>query len=117
MGRLLLRWALLATSIGLTAAIIPGVHLYGGVFTLLWVTALFAVVNAVLGTVLRVLAAPLIVVTLGLFTFVVNASLLQFTSYLSDSFYIAGFGTAIVAAICITVFSTVLHLVVPSREG
>src|ERR1700712_2781123 len=60
----------------------------------LWVALLFAVVNAIVGPVIRLLSLPFVVLTLGLFVLVINAALLGLTAALSDRLTNDGFGTA-----------------------
>jgi putative membrane protein len=75
------------------------------------VSALFGIVNAVLGTILRILTLPLNLVTLGLFSVVVNAILLEVTDALSDHLAIDEFWwTAIWAALILGVTSVVLEV-------
>ena len=110
MGKLLLRWILLALTIGAVAALLPGVHFDGGFLALLWVAVLFALVNGLLGTILRIITLPLTIVTLGLFGLVVNAILVSVTAALSSALSIDGFLWAVAAALLITVLSTVTNL-------
>ena len=70
--------------------------------TYLWIALIFAVVNAVVGPVLRLLSLPFTLVTLGLFLLVVNAALLGLTAALTDRLAIDGFGSAVVAALIIS---------------
>lgn len=109
---LLLRWALLALAFAGTTWLLSGVDVDGGLGGYLWVSALFGIVNAIIGTVLRILTFPLTVLTLGLFSVLVNALLLQITDGLSDHFTIDEFWwTAIWAAIVMAVISVILDLV------
>ena len=62
--------------------------------TWLWIALLFALVNAVVGPVLRLLSLPFVLVTLGLFLLVVNAALLGITASLTDRLQVDGLGTA-----------------------
>jgi putative membrane protein len=110
--RFLIRLALLACAIGLTAWLLPDVTIEGGVFTYLWIALLFALVNAILGPILHLLALPITVLTLGLFALVVNAALLGLTALLSPDFQIDGFFTAVFAALLISVFSWLINLFV-----
>lgn len=109
--RTLLRWFLLAAAIWLTTQIIPGIEVSGGVGSLLWVAALFAVINLVIGSVARLLTFPLMLLTLGLFGLVINALMLMLTDYWSDSLRIDGFWTALLGGLCVTILSGVLNLV------
>lgn len=108
---LLVSWVVLAVAIGIVAALLPGLHINGGALTLLWVAALYGVVNVTLGTLLALLTAPIVLVTLGLFTIVINAAMFELIDALSDSIDIDGFWWALLAALCVTVFTIALTLV------
>jgi putative membrane protein len=71
--------------------------------TYLWIALLFAVVNAVVGPVLRLLSFPFVLVTLGLFLLVVNAALLGITAALTDRLQVDGFGTAVVGGLLLAI--------------
>lgn len=105
---LVLRWGILAVAIALTAALLPGVEISGGFRSLVWITVLFSIVNAVLGPLARLLSLPLLVLTFGLFALVVNAALLAVTAWLSDDLAVDGFFTAVVAAAIISLVSALL---------
>ena len=108
---LLLSWIVLAMAIGLVAALLPGFHVDGGLLTLLWIAALYAFVNVTLGTLLALLTLPLVALTLGLFILVINAALFELVDFLSDSLEIDGFLWALLAALCVTVCTALLTLV------
>lgn len=89
--------------------------------TIILVALIFGVVNAVVKPIAKVLAFPAIVLTLGLFTFIVNAFLLQLTEWIADplglSFVITKFWwDAVLGALIITVVSMVLNWVLPEKE-
>jgi putative membrane protein len=110
---LLVTWAILALAFALTAWILSGLTVSGGFWGYVWVSALFGVVNAFIGTILRLLTFPVIILTLGLFSVIVNALLLELTDWLThyltiDSF----FWTAIWAAIILSICSVALDLTV-----
>ncbi|MDN5718039.1 MAG: phage holin family protein [Janibacter sp.] len=89
--------------------------------TVLLVALIFGVVNAIVKPIAKVLAFPAIVLTLGLFTFVVNAFLLQITEWISEplglSFAITEFWwDAVIGALVITIVSMVLNWVLPEKE-
>ena len=71
--------------------------------TYLWIALIFALVNAVVGPVLRLLSFPFVLVTLGLFLLVVNAALLGITAALTDRLQVDGFGTAIIGGLILAV--------------
>jgi len=108
----LISWALLAATFGITSWLLSGMEVTGGVSSYLVVSLLFGVVNAVIGTLLRLLALPLTVMTLGLFSFIINAVLLVITDALTDHLSIdAFFWTAIWAAVIMAIVSMVLHVI------
>jgi putative membrane protein len=115
LGSLLIRWAVLAGAFAVTAWLLSGVTVSGGAWGYIWVSALFGIVNAIVGTVLRILTFPLTVLTLGLFSVIVNALLLQITDGLSSHFTIDEFWwTAIWAAIILSLASMILDAIVRS---
>jgi putative membrane protein len=114
--RFLLIWLALAVAIGLTAWLLPGVEVNGGFGSLLLISAVFGLVNALLGTIVKLLTMPLTIVTLGLFALVVNALMLQITDWWLDRLDVDGFLTSLFATILISLFSTVLQLVTLGRD-
>jgi putative membrane protein len=108
---LLVRWALLAAAFAITSWILTGMDISGGFWAYVWVSALFGVVNAIIGTILRILTFPLTVLTLGLFSVIVNAILLNITDGLTSHLTIDEFWwTAIWATIIMAIVSVVLDL-------
>ena len=110
--KLLVAWVILAAAIAITAALVPSVEVDGGVLTLLGVSMLFALVNALIGPLLRLISLPLTLVTLGLFALVVNGVLLGITAGLTDSLDVGGVVSTIIAALVISVVTAVLWFVV-----
>lgn len=114
--RLLVRLAVLACVIAAVSEIVPGIHLHGGFWALVWISVLFSVVNAILGPVFKLLSLPLIVLSLGLFLLVVNAALLGITAALSSHLDVDGFGSAVFGGLLIAVFSWIGEMVLPTRR-
>ena len=86
---------------------------FGEVGTYLWVALLFAVVNTLVGPVIRLLSLPFVVLTLGLFLLVINAALLGITAAVSDRLQVDGFFAAVVGGFFIALFSWIAELVLP----
>jgi putative membrane protein len=107
--KVLLRWAVLTLAVWVAAAVVPGVHVHGGALTYVWVALLFGLVNAFLGPILRLVALPFTLVTLGLFALVVNGVLVAITAGLSSKLDVGGFFSAFLAALVISLISTVLN--------
>jgi putative membrane protein len=111
--RFLIGWALLAVAFGVTSWLLDGMEVSGGVWGYIWVSALFGIVNAIIGTIIRLFTFPLILLTFGLFAVLVNALLLQITDALSSHLTIDDFfWTAIWAAIILAFVSVVLSVAV-----
>jgi len=90
------------------------------VWTLILVALVFGLVNWLVKPVVKVLTFPLFILTLGLFTLVVNALMLLLTSWLSDvldlSFHVEGFWTAVLGGLIISIVSWALHIVLPDED-
>ncbi|MET9731772.1 phage holin family protein [Streptomyces sp. NPDC006458] len=88
--------------------------------TLLLVALLFGLVNFLVKPVVNLLSLPLMVLTLGLFTLVVNALMLLLTSWLADqldlSFHVEGFWTAVLGGLIISIVSWALNVVLPDGD-
>jgi len=106
--KLLVRWAALALSFWVATAVIPGIDVKGGFTTYLWVALLFGLLNATLGSLLKVLTLPAVILSLGLFLVVVNAAILMLVARWSDKLDVNNFWTAIFAAIIISVITRVV---------
>jgi putative membrane protein len=102
---LLVRWAALAVSFWVATAVIPGIDVKGGLTTYLWVALLFGLLNATLGSLLKLLTLPAVILTLGLFLVVVYAAMLMLVARWSDKLVINSFWSAIFAAIIISVIT------------
>ncbi|NLN87323.1 MAG: phage holin family protein [Syntrophomonadaceae bacterium] len=108
-----LRWILNILAIIVTAALLTGfeVSVWGAIVGSL-VLGLF---NAIIRPVLLILTLPLNIVTLGLFTFVINGLMLWLTSVTVKGFDIHGFGWAILSAAVLSLFSFVISYFVEDR--
>ncbi|MDG9710291.1 MULTISPECIES: phage holin family protein [Streptomyces] len=88
--------------------------------TLIVVALLFGLVNFLVKPVVKLLSLPLLILTLGLFTLVVNALMLLLTSWLADqldlSFHVEGFWTAVLGGLIISVVSWALNVVLPDKD-
>ncbi|WP_128435512.1 phage holin family protein [Streptomyces cyaneus] len=88
--------------------------------TLLVVALIFGLVNFLVKPLVKLLSLPLLILTLGLFTLVVNALMLMLTSWLADkldlSFHVEGFWTAVLGGLIISIVSWALHVVLPDGD-
>lgn len=112
MRRFLWSWLAVAIAIGLTAWLLPGMDVKGGFFALVLIAAVFGLVNAVIGRILKLFTLPLTIMTLGLFSLVINALMLLLTAWWLDRLDIDGFVTALLATLLISLFSTIAQMIV-----
>ena len=88
--------------------------------SLLAVTLIFGVVNAIIKPIVKVVTCPAFLVTLGLFTFVINALMLLLTGWLAGlfnvDFRVDGFGAAFLGAIVISFVSFLLSLFISAEK-
>jgi putative membrane protein len=120
MSKLLVRWLINAVALYAAAELVPGIVRTGDWTALALVALFFGVVNALLGPILKLLSCPLILLTLGVFTIVINAALLLLTSSLSNSlnlgFHVNGFWPAFLGALVISVVGFVLSIVLKDSD-
>ncbi|MBL1096283.1 phage holin family protein [Streptomyces coffeae] len=88
--------------------------------TLILVALVFGVVNVVVKPIVKVLAFPLFILTLGLITLVINALMLLLTSWVAGkldlAFHVEGFGTAVLGGLIISIVAWALHMVLPDDD-
>ena len=125
--RLIVRLLAGAVALAVAAALIDGISVGPGttserVISLLAVALIFGLVNAIVRPIVRLISLPLFIITLGLFTFVVNALMLLLTAWIGDQFDLAfevsGFWSALLGAFIISVVTFVLNVLLPDNyEG
>ena len=98
-----------------------GATLSSQLVTILWVAVIFGLINALIKPVLTFFSLPFIILTLGLFSLVVNALMLLLTSWFADKLNLAFqvdhfFWDAVLGSIVITFVSMILHLILPDGE-
>lgn len=100
--QLLFRWAALALAFWAATSIVPGITVNGGTTTYLWVALLFGLINAVLGSIIKILTFPVTLITFGLFIFVINAAMLSLTARWSSALDVRDFWTSLLASLIIS---------------
>ena len=128
MARFLITLIVNAVALWLTALIVSGVDVVAyaadtgaQVLTYLLIALIFGFVNSVVGTLLRIVTFPLYVLTLGLFSLIVNGLLLLLVAWISDflgfGLVIAGFWTGVLGALVLGIIAWLLGLIVrPARS-
>lgn len=118
---LVLRLVVNAVGLWLASALVDGIELTGTstgaqVGTLAAVALIFGLVNALIRPVVRLVALPLYVLTLGLITFVINALMLMLTGWIAQAadlaFTVEGFGAALLGALVVSAVSLAVSLLV-----
>ena len=125
--RLIVRLVAGAVALAVAAWLIDGISIGPGTtsekaLTLLFVAVIFGLVNLIVRPIARLISIPLLILTLGLFTFVVNALMLLLTAWIADQFDLAfevdGFWSALLGALVISVVTFVLNVLLPDKyEG
>ena len=119
--KLILRILINAVALWLAATVVPGIRA-GGLGSILAIALVFGVVNVLVRPVMKLLTCPVILLTLGLFTLVVNALMLMLTAWLGGmfgiDFEVDGFLAAFLGALLVSIVATVLDWVLlPDEKG
>ncbi|MFT4114484.1 phage holin family protein [Silvibacterium sp.] len=110
MLRLLLRWLLHAIALLVVAWLVPGfvVHTLASALIAALVIGLL---NATLGTLLKIITLPLGILTLGLFFLVINAFILRLASGVVPGFYVTSFGAAFIGAVVLALLHVLFEAI------
>jgi putative membrane protein len=100
--RFLINWFIYALAIGMAAYILPGVRL-DGVFAALLTAIILGFVNGFLRPVLFIFTLPLTILTLGLFTFVLNALMVLLAAAIVPGFHVIGFWWAVLFSLILSI--------------
>ena len=113
--RVILHWFLRALAIMITAYLLPGIVLKS-FFVALVVAVVLGLFNTILKPILIVLTLPINILTLGLFTLVINAGLIMLTSRVVDGFYVQSFWWALFFSLILSLVNAILHALEPSEK-
>lgn len=115
MTKFLVRWAINAIALYVAVLIVPGIQFFGEWTGILWLAFIFGLLNALLRPLLKFLTCPLIMLTLGLFTILINTGMLILTSNIGQSFGIGftvdSFWQALLGSLVISFVSVVMSLI------
>lgn len=100
-----MNWVLCALFLYVLSVLFDGIH-FDDFKTALLSSIIFGLVNAIIKPILKIISIPITILTLGLFSLIINALMLLLTSNLVSGFSISGFGTAFLAAIVLSVLNT-----------
>ena len=115
MTKFIIRWAINAVALYVAVLIVPGIE-YRGVWTgVLWLALISGLLNALVRPLLKFLTCPLIILTLVLFTIVINTGMLLLTSRIGQALGIGlsvdGFWTAVLGSLVISAVSIVMSII------
>jgi putative membrane protein len=111
---LLLRWLILTSGIIIASYLLEGIHV-SGFFSAFLAAALLGIMNALFRPILILLTLPINILSLGLFTFVINALMLMLVSGVISGFEVHGFWTALLGSLIISIISWLLNSFISDR--
>jgi len=114
MKGLVIRWLVLAAAIMAASYLLEGIEVKG-FFPALGAAAMLGILNAFFRPVLLILTLPINILSLGLFTFIINALMLKMASGVIPGFDVRGFWTALFGALIITLISWLLNAFISER--
>jgi len=116
MNRLFIRWAINAVALFAAIQIVPGIQAQDTSWgAILGLALIFGLVNALISPILKLLTCPLIILTLGLFTLLINTLIFylagQVGTWFGIGFDVAGCGTAFLGGLVTSIVSVFLTLI------
>jgi len=121
--RLIIRWVINAVALYVAVILLPNyITLQGDWVNILWLALIFGLVNAILRPPVKILSCPLIILTLGLFTFVINALMFALTGWIGTRFGVGftlaepWFWSALLGSLITTAVSVVLSFFLKDKR-
>ncbi|HNQ47107.1 MAG TPA: phage holin family protein [Syntrophorhabdus sp.] len=111
---LILKWLIMTVSVMVTAYVIPGVTVRN-FMSALWVALLLGIVNMLLRPFLILITLPINILTLGLFTFVINGLIILLVSSVVKGFQVSGFWIAVLFSIVLSIVNYVMNFFIGTR--
>jgi putative membrane protein len=115
MTRLVLKWALNSVALFAVMRLLPGIQI-DRFQDLLLATLVIGLLNAFLRPVIILLTLPVTMMTLGLFTLVINGLMFSLAAHLVSGFHLSGFGTAFLAALLFSLISFALNMLFGTKK-
>ena len=104
----IIRWVLLALAVMLVAFIVPGIQVAGFLAALI-AALIIGIVNLFIRPIVMALTLPINLLTLGLFTFIINALLLWLVGIITPGFTVAGFVPALLGSLLLSILSVLIN--------
>lgn len=114
MLRFIIRWFATALGIGAAGSMLPGIQVDGAKAAIL-TALLLGLINATLRPILLILTLPLTLLTLGVFALVINGAMLALAARFVEGVQLAGFGSAVLGAVVISLVGGVVNWVLQPR--
>jgi len=114
MSGIFIRWLTSTGAIILTSNLLGGIHV-DGFFTAFFAAAMLGILNALFRPIALLITLPINILTLGFFTFVINALMLKMASGVITGFEVHGFGAAVLGSLMISVISWLLNSFINRR--
>ncbi len=113
--QILIKWLIATSAIIISAYIIPGITV-ASFWTALWLAFFLSIINIILKPILIILTLPVNILTLGLFTLVINASLILLASSVIKGFEVSGFWVAMLFSIVLSVVSYIMNTLLVTKR-
>jgi len=114
MKGLLIRWLTVTGAIAIAAYLLDGIHV-SGFMAAFWAAAILGVLNAFFRPIALILTLPINILSLGFFTFVINAAMLKMASSLIPGFDVHGFWTAIFGSLIVSAVSFGINVFISEK--
>jgi len=117
MTKFILRWIINALAVYLAVLFVPGINYQGGWLGIVWLALILGLLNAFLRPLLQLLTCPLILLTLGLFTLLINTLMFWWMSWIGQAFgigitvdgFLPAFLGGLIVSVVSIIFSMMLH--------
>lgn len=110
------RWAIITLGVVIAASIVRGID-YENAGDLLIASLILGILNAFARPIMMLLSLPLVVFSLGLFIWIINAALLYFVGYLVEDFQVSSFGASLLGALIISLISLIANVLLGTSRG
>lgn len=116
MTTLVVKWLVSALAIFAVGSFLPGIHV-SDYMTALWAALALGILNAVVRPVILILTLPINLITLGLFTFILNGFVFWLATQFVSGFHADGFWWAVLGALLVSVISTIADRMLLGADG
>jgi putative membrane protein len=116
MTRLILKWVLNCLALFIVMKLVPGIRI-DHFRDLLVATLVLGLLNAFLRPIVLLFTLPVTILTLGLFTLVINGTMFYLAAHLVEGFRVSGFGASCVAALLYSLISFTLNMLFQTKQA